>query len=310
MKLQQLRFVREVLRSGLNVSAAAETLYTAQPGVSNQIKLLEDELQVQIFERNGKRLVGVTEPGKIILRMTERILQETENIKRVGAEFSNETKGSLTIATTHTQARYALPPVIKVFRESYPDVRLHLAQGSPTQIAEMVATGAADIAVATEAIHLFEDLIMMPCYEWNRCVVALAGHPVLDERPLTLEVIAKYPLITYDFAFAGRSKINEAFAAKGLQPNVIMTAIDSDVIKTYVELGLGIGLLAAMAFDDQRDVRLRSADVGHLFASSTTRIGIRRGMFLRGYMYAFIELFAPHLTRNVMNEAMAQGAVT
>lgn len=310
MKLQQLRFVREVLRSGLNVSAAAETLYTAQPGVSNQIKLLEDELQVQIFERNGKRLVGVTEPGKIILRMTERILQETENIKRVGAEFSNETKGSLTIATTHTQARYALPPVIKVFRESYPDVRLHLAQGSPTQIAEMVATGAADIAVATEAIHLFEDLIMMPCYEWNRCVVAPAGHPVLDEHPLTLEVIAKYPLITYDFAFAGRSKINEAFAAKGLQPNVIMTAIDSDVIKTYVELGLGIGLLAAMAFDDQRDLRLRSADVGHLFAPSTTRIGIRRGMFLRGYMYAFIELFAPHLTRGVMNEAMTQGAAT
>lgn len=308
MKLQQLRFVREVVRSGLNVSAAAETLYTAQPGVSNQIKLLEDELQVQIFERNGKRLVGVTEPGKIILRMTERILQETENIKRVGAEFSNETKGSLTIATTHTQARYALPPVIKLFKERYPDVRLHLTQGSPTQIAEMVATGAADIAVATEAIHLFEDLIMMPCYEWNRCVVAQAGHPILDERPLTLETIAKYPLITYDFAFAGRSKINEAFAAKGLQPNVVMTAIDSDVIKTYVELGLGIGLLAAMAFDDTRDVRLRAVDVGHLFEPSTTRIGIRRGMFLRGYMYAFIELFAPHLSRDVMNDAMTQGA--
>lgn len=308
MKLQQLRFVREVVRSGLNVSAAAETLYTAQPGVSNQIKLLEDELQVQIFERNGKRLVGVTEPGKIILRMTERILQETENIKRVGAEFSNETKGSLTIATTHTQARYALPPVIKLFKERYPDVRLHLTQGSPTQIAEMVATGAADIAVATEAIHLFEDLIMMPCYEWNRCVVAQAGHPILDEHPLTLETIAKYPLITYDFAFAGRSKINEAFAAKGLQPNVVMTAIDSDVIKTYVELGLGIGLLAAMAFDDTRDVRLRAVDVGHLFEPSTTRIGIRRGMFLRGYMYAFIELFAPHLSRDVMNDAMTQGA--
>lgn len=307
MKLQQMRFVREVVRCGLNVSAAAETLYTAQPGVSNQIKLLEEELQVQIFERNGKRLVGITAPGKIIVRMIEQILRETENIKRVGAEFSNEVKGSLTIATTHTQARYALPPVVKTFRERFPEVSLHLVQGNPTQIAEMVVTGSADIAIATEGIHLFEDLIMMPCYEWNRCVIAPIGHPILESKPLTLEMIATFPLITYDFAFAGRSKINDAFSARGLQPNVIMTAIDSDVIKTYVELGLGIGLLAAMAFDDLRDSKLRMIDAGHLFASSTTRIGIRRGMYLRGYMYAFIELFAPHLSRNVMNDIMAHG---
>ena len=307
MKLQQMRFVREVVRCGLNVSAAAETLYTAQPGVSNQIKLLEEELQVQIFERNGKRLVGITAPGKIIVRMIEQILRETENIKRVGAEFSNEVKGSLTIATTHTQARYALPPVVKTFRERFPEVSLHLVQGNPTQIAEMVVTGSADIAIATEGIHLFEDLIMMPCYEWNRCVIAPIGHPILEAKPITLESIATFPLITYDFAFAGRSKINDAFSARGLQPNVIMTAIDSDVIKTYVELGLGIGLLAAMAFDDARDSKLRMIDAGHLFEPSTTRIGIRRGMYLRGYMYAFIELFAPHLSRNVMNDIMAHG---
>lgn len=307
MKLQQMRFVREVVRCGLNVSAAAETLYTAQPGVSNQIKLLEEELQVQIFERNGKRLVGITAPGKIIVRMIEQILRETENIKRVGAEFSNEVKGSLTIATTHTQARYALPPVVKTFRERFPEVSLHLVQGNPTQIAEMVVTGSADIAIATEGIHLFEDLIMMPCYEWNRCVIAPIGHPILEAKPITLEIIATFPLITYDFAFAGRSKINDAFSARGLQPNVIMTAIDSDVIKTYVELGLGIGLLAAMAFDDARDSKLRMIDAGHLFEPSTTRIGIRRGMYLRGYMYAFIELFAPHLSRNVMNDIMAHG---
>lgn len=307
MKLQQMRFVREVVRCGLNVSAAAETLYTAQPGVSNQIKLLEEELQVQIFERNGKRLVGITAPGKIIVRMIEQILRETENIKRVGAEFSNEVKGSLTIATTHTQARYALPPVVKTFRERFPEVSLHLVQGNPTQIAEMVVTGSADIAIATEGIHLFEDLIMMPCYEWNRCVIAPIGHPILEQKPITLESIATFPLITYDFAFAGRSKINDAFSARGLQPNVIMTAIDSDVIKTYVELGLGIGLLAAMAFDDARDSKLRMIDAGHLFEPSTTRIGIRRGMYLRGYMYAFIELFAPHLSRNVMNDIMAHG---
>ncbi len=304
MKLQQLRFVREVARRGLNVSAAADALYTAQPGVSNQIRLLEEELQVQIFKRNGKRLVGVTEPGKAILEMAERILRETDNIKRVAAEFSNDVKGSLSIATTHTQARYALPPVIKAFTNLYPHVTLHMFQGNPTQIAEMVVSGTADIAIATEGIHLYEDLVMMPCYEWNRCVIAPPGHPILDEQPLTLKAIAGYPLVTYDFAFAGRSKINKAFEDAGLKPNVVLTAIDSDVIKTYVELGLGIGLLAAMAFDPERDQKLRSMDANHLFEPSTTRIGIRRGTYLRGYMYAFIELFAPHLTREAINEAM------
>lgn len=304
MKLQQLRYVREVARCGLSVSAAAAALHTAQPGVSNQIRLLEEELNVQIFERNGKRFVGVTQPGRAILAKAERILSEIDNIRQIGFEFTDEAQGNLSIATTHTQARYALPPVIKKFTEQYPNVRLSLHQGSPTQISDMVVSGVADIVIATEAIHLFEDLVMLPCYEWNRCVITPPDHPLLDARPLTLEAIANYPIVTYDFAFAGRSKINQAFEDRQLKPNVVLTAIDSDVIKTYVELGLGIGLLAAMAFNPHKDAGLRALDASHLFEPSTTRIGIRRGGFLRGYMYAFIELFAPHLDRKAIDAAM------
>lgn len=306
MKLQQLRFVREVVRSGFNVSTAAETLHTAQPGVSNQIQLLEQELGVQIFERKGKRLTGLTRPGQVIVEMIDRVLRESDNIKRAGAEFSSEGNGTLSIATTHTQARYALPPVIKRFTERFPAVRLDIHQGNPTQVSEMAVAGVVDIAIATEAIDLFPQLVVLPCYEWNRCVVAPPGHPILNEQPLTLEAIAQYPIVTYDFAFAGRSKINKAFEARGLQPNVVLTAIDSDVIKTYVELGLGIGVLAKMAFDPERDRNLRMLDASHLFEPSTTRIGIRRGAYLRGYVYTFIELFAPHLNRAVVSAAMAE----
>ncbi len=305
MKLQQLRFVREVVRSGFNVSAAAETLHTAQPGVSNQIQLLEQELGVQIFERKGKRLTGLTRPGQAIIELIEQILREAENIKRVGAEFSNEGSGTLSIATTHTQARYALPPVIKRFTQRFPAVRLDIHQGNPTQVSEMAVAGVVDVAIATEAIDLFPELVMLPCYEWNRGVIVPQGHPLLKEQPLSLEAVAKYPIITYDFAFAGRSKINKAFEAKGLRPNVVLTAIDSDVIKTYVELGLGIGILAKMAFNPERDRNLEMIDASHLFEPSTTRIGIRRGAYLRGYVYAFIELFAPHLNRAVVDAAMA-----
>ncbi len=305
MKLQQLRYVREVVRAGFNVSAAAEALHTAQPGVSNQVQLLEQELKVQIFERKGKRLTGLTKPGEAIVALAERVLREVENIKQVGAEFSNETTGTLSVATTHTQARYALPPVIKSFTERFPDVRLELHQGNPTQVCEMVLAGVADIGIATEAIELFGELIMLACYQWNRCLVAPPDHPILKEDPLTLEAIANYPVVTYDFAFAGRSKINKAFEARGLKPNVVLTAIDSDVIKTYVELGLGIGILASMAFDPARDTRLRVMDASHLFEASTTRIGIRRSAYLRGYVFAFIELFAPHLTREVVMEALS-----
>jgi len=304
MKLQQLRFVREVVRAGFNVSAAAEELHTAQPGVSNQIQLLEQELNVLIFERKGKRLTGLTRPGQVIVAMIEQILRDVNNIKQVGTEFSNETVGTLSIATTHTQARYALPAVIKTFTERFPKVRLDIHQGNPTQVSEMAMSGVADIAIATEAIELFPELVTLPCYEWNRRVVVPLGHPLVSGQALTLEAIAEYPIITYDFAFAGRSKINRAFEAKGLKPNVVLTAIDSDVIKTYVELGLGIGILAKMAYDPVRDSHLVMLDASHLFEPSMTRIGIRRGSYLRGYGYAFIELFAPHLDRATVDAAM------
>lgn len=304
MKLQQLRFVREIVRANFSVSAAADLLHTAQPGVSNQIQLLEQELGVQIFQRKGKRLTGLTKPGQVIAHLAERILREAENIKRVGVEFSNDASGMLSIATTHTQARYALPRVIKVFTGQFPKVRLDIHQGSPTQVAEMAVTGVVDLAVATEAIELFPELVTLPCYEWNRGVITLPGHPLTDVRPLTLEAVADYPIVTYDFAFAGRSKINKAFEARGLQPNVVLTAIDSDVIKTYVELGLGIGILAKMAYNPERDRNLVMLDAAHLFEPSTTRIGIRRGTYLRSYVYSFIELFAPHLSRAAVEAAM------
>jgi LysR family cys regulon transcriptional activator len=306
MKLQQLRYLCEVVRQGLNVSEAAEKLHTSQPGISKQIRLLEDELGVQIFVRNGKRVVEMTQPGKMIHSIALRILQETDNLKRVGEEFSNEATGSLTISTTHTQARYALPPTVRKFTTMYPKVKLSLHQGSPTQIAQQVVSGEADIAIATEAIELFGDLVMLPCYQWNRCVITPPKHPLLNDRLLTLENLSKYPIITYDFAFTGRSKINRAFEARGLKPNVVLTAIDSDVIKTYVELGLGVGILAKMAFDPERDKNLRALDASHLFETSTTRIGIRRGVYLRGYVYDFIELFAPQLTRKAVEAAMSE----
>lgn len=304
MNLQQLKYLREVARCGLNISTAANVLHTAQPGISNQIRQLEDELNIQIFERNGKRLVGITQPGRAVLAMAERVLREIEHIKQIGYEFSHDASGSLSIATTHTQARYALPPVIKTFTAEYPNIRLHIHQGNPTQIAQMVVSGAADIAIATEGMDEFEDIVVLPCYQWNHCLVAPPGLPILREEPLTLEAIAAYPIVTYELAFAGRMRINDAFSEAGLRPNVVLAAIDADVIKTYVELGLGIGLIASMAFDEKRDSNLRMRDVSHLFAPSTTRIGLRRGAHLRGFTYAFIEMFAGHLDRRAVDEAM------
>jgi LysR family cys regulon transcriptional activator len=307
MNLQQLRYVREVARRGLNVSGAAEALYTSQPGVSKQIRLLEEELGVRIFVRRGKRIVGVTDPGREVLVIAERLLRDLDNLKQVGAEFGTDAAGSLVIATTHTQARYVLPRMIPEFVRRFPGVRLSLHQGSPTQICEQVLAGEADIAIATEAIEHYEDLVMLPCYQWNRCVIAPPGHPVFEVQPLTLEAIARQPIVTYDFAFAGRSQINKAFAARGLEPRVVLTAIDADIIKTYVGLGLGVGIVAAMAYDENADRDLRSADASHLFEWATTRIGIRRGAYLRGYVYAFIELFAPHLGRKAVDAALRGG---
>jgi LysR family cys regulon transcriptional activator len=304
MKLQQLRYLVEVARHGLNVSEAAEALHTSQPGVSKQIKLLEDELGVIVFERSGKRLTSVTEPGRAILDIAERILREAENMKRVGEEFSDGESGGLVIATTHTQARYALPSVVARFVEKHPKVRLSMHQGSPTQIAEWTLKGEADIAIATEALDQYPQLLMLPCYQWTHCVIAPDGHPVLDGRPLSLAELARWPLITYDSAFAGRSRINAAFERAHLTPNVVLAAIDADVIKTYVSLGLGLGIIAHQAYDVVRDAGLQALEAGQLFGSNTTRIGLRRGTHVRRFDYDFIELFAPQLTRRAVDMAM------
>jgi LysR family cys regulon transcriptional activator len=303
MKLQQLRYLTEVARRGLNVSEAAEVLHTSQPGVSKQIRALEDELGIQVFVRHGKRLVEVTEPGKAVIAIAERILAEAQNLRRAGEEFANEKLGTLTVAATHTQARYALPKAVAAFKKRYPKVQLHIHQGNPTQICEQVLAGEADLCVATEAIALYPELVSMPVYQWNRCVVVPPKHPLL-KAPLTLEALARHPIVTYDFAFANRSLVEKAFETKGLQPDVVLTALDADVIKTYVELGLGVGILAKMAFDPKRDAPLRAIDASHLFESSTTRLGIKRGAYLRRYAYEFIELFAPHLPRSVVERAV------
>ena len=304
MKLQQLRYLTEVERQGLNLSVAAEKLHTSQPGISKQIKLLEDELGVKIFVRNGKRVTAVTSPGKAIIAIAQRILHEADNLKQAAQDFTDEDSGKLTIATTHTQARYVLPAVVQRFTQRYPKVKLGLVQGNPMQICQYTLAGQADFCIATEAIGTFKELVMLPCYAWNRCVITPPDHPLLKQKSLTLEAIAKYPIITYDFAFTGRSQINHAFETRGLTPNVVLTAIDSDVIKTYVALGLGIGIVAHMAYDPVRDTNLRALDASHLFESSTTRIGVPRNAYLRGYVYDFIEMFAPHLSRKVVDGAV------
>jgi LysR family cys regulon transcriptional activator len=304
MKLQQLRCLTEVARRGLNVSEAAEALHTSQPGVSKQIRALEDELGIEVFVRHGKRLVAVTEPGRAVVAIAERILAEARNLRRAGEEFANDQIGTLTIAATHTQARYALPKAVAAFKRRYPKVELLIHQGNPTQICDQVLAGEADMAVATEMISTYPELISLPVYQWNRCVVVPPKHPLLKENPLTLEKIAEYPIVTYDFAFANRSLVQKAFESRGLKPHVVLSAQDSDVIKTYVELGLGVGILAKMAFDPKRDITLRAIDASHLFESSTTRLGIKRGAYLRRYAYDFIELFAPHLARDTVERAV------
>jgi LysR family cys regulon transcriptional activator len=304
MKLQQLRCLTEVARRGLNVSEAAEALHTSQPGVSKQIRALEDELGVQVFVRHGKRLIAITEPGKAVVAIAERMLAEAQNLKRAGEEFANDQLGTLTIAATHTQARYALPKAVATFKRRYPKVELVIHQGNPTQICDQVAAGDADLCVATEMISEYPELVSLPVYQWNRCVVVPPKHPLLKETPLSLEKLAEHPIVTYDFAFANRSLVQKAFEARGLKPHVVLSAQDSDVIKTYVELGLGVGILAKMAFDAKRDVTLRAIDASHLFESSTTRLGIKRGAYLRRYAYDFIEAFAPHLAAASVERAV------
>jgi LysR family cys regulon transcriptional activator len=305
VNLQQLRYVRETVRQGLNLTEAANALFTSQPGVSKQIRELEEELGIEIFERRGKRFVALTEPGKQLVQIVERVLRELDNLKQVGKEFADKESGNLTVATTHTQARYALPAVVTEFRRRYPKVHLSLLQGNPKAIAQMVARGEADIAIATESLDHFPELLALPGYQWHHCVVVPPEHPLLQLERVGLEDLARFPIITYSPEFTGRSHINEAFAAKGFAIDVVLTAIDSDVIKTYVELGLGIGIVAAMAFDPERDRTLRAIDARHLFRTNTTRVAVRRGGYLRGFAYDFIERFAPHLTHKVVDQALA-----
>jgi len=305
VNLQQLRYLCAVVDNGLNVSDAAEALYTSQPGISKQIRQLEDELGLRVFVRQGKRLTSLTPAGEVVVATARRALREIANLKRVADEFRTEDAGVLGIATTHTQARYVLPPVLSKFAARFPKVRLVLHQGNPLQVAEQTLSGDVDVGIATEAVGDSPQLITLPCYRWNRGVLVPKGHPLAKVRPLTLEAVAGYPIVTYDFAFTGRSAINAAFTARGLEPNVVLSALDADVIKTYVELGMGVGIVASMAFDAVKDVGFEMLDASHLFAASTTRLALRKGVFLRGYVYEFITLFAPQYTRSAVDAALA-----
>ena len=306
MKLQQLRYIWEVAHHDLNVSATAQSLYTSQPGISKQIRLLEDELGVEIFARSGKHLTRVTPAGEAILQLAGEVLRKTKTIKQVAQEFTNEKSGSLSIATTHTQARYMLPGVIQRFIEQYPDVSLHMNQGTPAQIAEMAAEGKVDFAIATEALEGCGNLVMMPCYFWNRSIIVPKGHPLAKLKDPQLADIAEHPLVTYVFGFTGRSALDDAFSENQLDPKVVFTATDADVIKTYVRLGLGVGIIAKMAYDKDQDSDLVEIDADHLFKPSLTKLGFRKDTFLRGYMYDFIELFAPHLTREMVTQCIKE----
>jgi LysR family cys regulon transcriptional activator len=304
MNLHQFRFVREAVRQNYNLTEAAKALYTSQPGVSKAIIELEEELGVEIFTRHGKRVRSLTEPGRIILVSVEKILQEVESLKRVGKDYAAQDQGNFTIAATHTQARYSLPNAIAEFKRRFPKVRLSILQGTPTQVAEMVLHDQADIGIATEALSGYKDLVSLPCFQWHHVVVVQPDHPLLERSSLTLDDLAKFPLITYDPAFAGRSKINQAFALRNLTPDIVLEAIDADVIKTYVELGLGVGIMADVAFNAERDRHLRAIPVGHLFGSNVTRIALKQGAYLRGYVYTLVELLSPMLTRKLVEQAL------
>jgi LysR family transcriptional regulator, cys regulon transcriptional activator len=306
MNFQQLKSVREAVRCGFNLTEVAAMLHTSQPGVSRQIRELEEELGVDIFVRAGKRLTGLTPPGNELLPIVERLLLDADNLKRAGRDYSAQMEGQLSIAATHSQARYALPQVVKDFRDKFPKVTLHLRQGSPQQVAAMLLAGEADIGVATEALADYAQLVTLPCYRWTHSIVVPPGHPLLAlEGPVALEQLVHYPIITYEQGYTGRAHIDNAFAAAQLQPNVVLTAMDADVIKTYVELGMGVGVVASVALDADRDRNLRILDAGHLFQVNVTRLGLRRGAWLRGYAYSFIETFVPTLTKAAVSAALA-----
>ena len=307
MNFQQLRSVRETVRRGFNLTEVAAMLHTSQPGVSRQIRELEEELGVEIFVRAGKRLTGLTPPGETLLPIVERLLLESDNLRRAGQDFSASAQGRLSVAATHTQARYALPQVVRDFRTLFPQVSLQLHQGSPRQVAEMLLSDEDDIGVATEALAGYDALVTLPCYRWTHRIVVPPGHALLQlSEPVTLEQLAQFPIITYELGYTGRAHIDEAFAREGIAPDIVLTAMDADVIKTYVELDMGVGIVASIAVDSERDRQLRMIDAGHLFEVNLTRLALRKGAWLRGYAYHFIESFVPTLTRDAVEKAVQQ----
>jgi LysR family cys regulon transcriptional activator len=309
MNLQQFRFVRETIRRNFNLTDAARTLYTSQPGVSKAIIEFEDELGVKIFERHGKRIKGLTKPGHVVAQVIDRIMREVDNLKKVSDEFARRDEGGLTIACTHAQARYILPRVIPAFRERFPKVRLSLAEGNPPHLARMVLHEQADVAIATETLALTPGLAAMPVYSWEHTIVVRPDHPLAEltssaAKAITLKQLSQYPIVTYDHAFSGRGAIDEVFAAADIVPDIVLEAIDADVIKTYVDVGLGIGIIAGMAFDPRRDKGLVGLPAGHLFGTHVTRVAVKSGVFLRDYVYVLLEMLAPELTRDVVQEAI------
>jgi len=303
MKLQQLRFLATVAQSELNITSAAAKLYTTQPAVSKQLRQLEDELGFKIFVRHGRALSKVTPPGERVIDCAVRVLREVQNIRGISTDFKDDSAGTLSIGTTHTQARYVLPPVIKEFRERYPKVQFNLLQGTSEQIAEMARTGRIDVAIATGSSSQFEKFVLLPCYRWHRQVIVPQGHPLARVKELTLEELGAHPIVSYVFSFTGPSSLTEAFLARNLRPNIALAARDADVIKTYVRLGIGVGIIANMAVDPVEDADLVVLDAAHLFPTHTTWVGFDRSALLRKYMYDFLGLLAPHLTRRVVDRA-------
>lgn len=305
MNFQQLRIIRETVRQNFNLTEVGNALFTSQSGVSKHIKDLEDELGIELFVRKGKRLLGLTDPGKELVTIVERLLLDAKNIKQLAAQYSGRDEGQLTIATTHTQARYALPQVVAQFRKAFPKVHLALHQGSPAEIQSLLLEGKADIGIATEALVGQSELATFPFYSWHHAVIVPAGHPLEQVQPLTLEAVAEYPVITYHEGFTGRARIDQAFSDAGIEPDIVMSALDADVIKTYIELDLGVGIIASGAYNVARDSTLRLLPSDHLFPANTTRIAVRRGHYLRGFAYRFIELCSPALTKDVVQHGVA-----
>ena len=308
MKLQQLRYILEISRNDLNVSNTAESLFTSQPGISKQVRQLEQELGVTIFARHGKQLTEITPAGQQIIAIAQEILGKVASIKEISQEYRDNKVGSLAIGATHNQARYVLPKVLKTFMARYPGITLHMHQGTPMQIAEEASRGLIDLAISTEALDQFENLVVLPCYEWSRYLLVPQGHPLTQLKTLTLEDVAAFPLVTYVAGFGGRARLDKAFEKARLHPQMALTAVDADVIKTYVRLGLGVGIVATMAYDPEADADLVALDASHLFGSSVTKVGMRRDLFFRDFMYDFIQLFAPALSKECVQQAISKSS--